>query len=73
MPVCELHHELMADRVDDHEERIRTLEEKTTETFVRMDNTCRKLDALTKVLYWVAAAWTTALGGFFLWYIQSLR
>ena len=71
--VCSLHAELVVERIDDHEGRIRVLEEKTTQTFERMDNTCKKLDALTKVLYWVATAWTTALGGFFIWYIQQLR
>ncbi len=73
-------------RINDHAERIRTLEIKDAAQSERISSLCAKMEELTKTienwmgfaqnLFWkvlgTAGGIILILAGFFIWYIQSL-
>ena len=65
-------HEDMKETVQDHEVRIRGLEVTGASRDEKIDGLCEKISELIRAIKWLIAAGSTALGGFFIWYIQSL-
>ena len=65
-------HEDMKMTVQDHETRIRSLEISGGTLGGKVDGLCEKIDDLVTVIKWLIVCGTTSLGGFFLWYIQSI-
>jgi len=59
-------------RLNDHAERIRTLETNDAKQGVMIEQLCEKLDNLISWMKALLIAWCTGAGGFLIWYIQSL-
>jgi len=59
-------------RLNDHAERLRTLETSDARKGVMIEQLCAKLDNLIAWIKAILVAWITGMGGFFIWYVQSL-
>lgn len=59
-------------RLNDHAERIRALETSDARQSVMIEQLCSKLDNLISWMKALLVAWATGMGGFIIWYIQSL-
>lgn len=59
-------------RLNDHSERLRTLETNDAKRGVLIEQLCEKLDTLISWMKALFIASCTGMGGFLLWYIQSL-
>lgn len=59
-------------RLNDHSERLRMLERSDTRQGVVINQLCKKLDNLINWMKALLIAWITGMGGFFIWYVQSL-
>lgn len=59
-------------RLNDHAERLRTLETNDAKQGVMIEQLCLKLDNLISWMKALLLAWVTGVGGFLIWYIQSL-
>lgn len=68
---CEYHQDLK-EQVQDHEVRIRTLEVDSVRLGERLESLCKELSSLTSWIKALFIALVTAMGGFIIWYIQSL-
>lgn len=68
---CDFHDD-MKETVQDHEIRIRGLEITGSARDEKIDGLCDKISDLITAIKWLIGAGSTALGGFFIWYIQSL-
>jgi len=62
----------MKETVQDHELRIRTLEQNSIRLAERIDNLCQNLDATTNWIKVLVGVIISSMAGFFIWYIQSL-
>lgn len=71
MKVCGFH-DGIKQQVDEHEERIRMLEIASTRLAERLESLCKEIASLTNWIKGLVLAFLTAMGGFFIWYIQSL-
>jgi len=71
LAVCD-YHEDMKETVQDHELRIRTLEQNSIRLAERIDNLCQNLDATTNWIKVLVGVIISSMAGFFIWYIQSL-
>lgn len=71
MSVCDFHED-MKETVQDHELRIRTLEQNSIRLAERIDNLCQNLDATTNWIKVLVGVIISSMVGFFIWYIQSL-
>ena len=69
---CEQRHEKLESRIKDMEADLanKTLQE--TRILVMMESLIEKVDGLIKVLTKIGFAVLVGLGGFFLWFVQSL-
>lgn len=65
---CTRHDEML----DDHETRIQNLEKADVKLFERMDNLIAQMQVVTGWIKWLIITIILSLGGFFIWYIQSL-
>lgn len=65
-------HEVVERRINDHAERIRALENSDAKQGVMIEQLCLKLDSLISWMKALLIAWSTGMGGFLIWYIQSL-
>ena len=59
-------------RLNDHAERIRYLETNNARQTVIIEELCKKMDSLISWIKALLIAWCTGMGGFLIWYIQSL-
>lgn len=59
-------------RLNDHAGRIRYLETNDARQTVIIEELCKKMDSLINWIKALLMAWGTGMGGFFIWYIQSL-
>jgi len=59
-------------RLNDHAERLRVLETSDARQSVMIEQLCEKLDNLISWMKALLIAWITSMGGFLIWYIQSL-
>lgn len=59
-------------RLNDHADRLRTLETSDAKQSVMIEQLCEKLDSLISWMKALIIAWVTGMGGFIIWYIQSL-
>ena len=59
-------------RLNDHAERLRILETNDAKQGVMIKQLCEKLDSLISWMKALLIAWATGMGGFLIWYIQSL-
>ncbi len=59
-------------RLNDHAERLRVLETSDARQSVMIEQLCEKLDNLISWMKALLLAWATSMGGFLIWYIQSL-
>jgi len=59
-------------RLNDHAERLRVLETSDARQSVMIEQLCEKLDNLISWMKALLIAWITSMGGFIIWYIQSL-
>jgi len=60
-------------RLNDHAERLRTLETSDARKGVMIEQLCAKLDNLIAWIKAILVAWITGMGGFFIWYVQSFK
>jgi hypothetical protein len=58
--------------LQDHEQRLRRLEENSIRLGEKLENLCRELSGLTTWMKTLVGLMLTSLAGFFIWYIQSL-
>jgi len=58
--------------LQDHEQRLRRLEENSIRLSERLENLCKELSGLTLWMKTLVGLMLTSLVGFFVWYIQSL-
>jgi hypothetical protein len=65
-------HDTAERRLNDHAERIRALETNDAKQGVMIEQLCEKLDNLISWMKALLIAWITGIGGFIIWYIQSL-
>lgn len=68
---CELHEEIKK-QVQDHEVRIRTVEQDSIRLDERLENLCKELSSLTNWIKTLVVALLTSMVGFFIWYVQNL-
>jgi cytoskeletal protein RodZ len=59
-------------RLDEHSERIRKLETSDARQTVLIEELVKKMDSLITWIKALLIAWVTGVGGFIIWYIQSL-
>lgn len=59
-------------RFNEHAERLRTLETSDARNGVIITELCKKMDSLINWIKALIIAWITGMGGFLIWYIQSL-
>lgn len=59
-------------RLNDHAGRIRALETGFAAQTVIVQELCKKMDSLINWIKTLLIAWCTGIGGFVIWYIQSL-
>jgi len=59
-------------RLNDHSERLRALETSNAKQEIMIEQLCLKLDSLVSWMKALLIAWVTGMGGFIIWYIQSL-
>jgi len=59
-------------RLNDHGDRLRALETSDAKQSVMIEQLCQKLDNLISWMKALLIAWATGMGGFVIWYIQSL-
>ncbi len=59
-------------RLNDHAERLRVLETSDARQSVMIEQLCEKLDNLISWMKALLVVWVTGMGGFLIWYIQSL-
>ena len=71
METCVQHGDIKQ-AVQEHEERIRMLEITSTRLAERIESLCKEIASLTAWIKGLVIAFLTAMGGFFIWYIQSL-
>lgn len=58
--------------LQDHEKRLRHLEENSIRLGERLENLCKELSGLTLWVKTLVGLMLTSLVGFFIWYIQTL-
>jgi len=58
--------------LQDHENRLRPLEEQSIRLAERLENLCRELSGLITWVKTLVGFLLTAMVGFFIWYVQSL-
>jgi len=68
---CEAHED-MKETVQDHELRIRTLEQNSIRLAERIDSLCQNLNTTTNWIKVLVGVILSSMVGFFIWYIQSL-
>ena len=71
LAVCD-YHEDMKETVQDHELRIRTLEQNSIRLAERIDSLCQNLNTTTNWIKVLVGVILSSMVGFFIWYIQSL-
>ena len=59
-------------RLNDHADRLRALETGFATQTVIVQNLCEKVCSLINWIKALVVVWCTGMGGFFIWYIQSL-
>lgn len=59
-------------RLNDHSERLRALETSDARQTVLIEELVKKMDSLISWIKALLVAWVTGVGGFIIWYIQSL-
>lgn len=59
-------------RLNDHAERLRVLETSDARQSVMIEQLCEKLDNLISWMKALLVVWVTGMGGFLIWYVQSL-
>lgn len=59
-------------RLNDHAERLRELEKSDARQTVLIEELVKKMDSLISWIKALLIAWATGMGGFIIWYIQSL-
>lgn len=59
-------------RLNDHSERLRALETSDVRQTVLIEELVKKMDSLISWIKALLIAWATGMGGFIIWYIQSL-
>ena len=65
-------HDIYRDTMQDHETRLRRLEESNIRLGERIESLCKELSSLTTWVKTLVAAMFTSLVGFFIWYVQNL-
>lgn len=69
--IIEEHIKTTKNRLNNHAERIRTLEKSTAVTDERVDNLCNTMGKLTKAIYSLVGAILTTLISFFIYVVQT--
>lgn len=59
-------------RLNGHSERLRALETSNAKQEIMIEQLCLKLDSLVSWMKALLIAWVSGMGGFLIWYIQSL-
>jgi cytoskeletal protein RodZ len=59
-------------QLNDHADRLRALETSDARQSVMIEQLCSKLDSLISWMKALLLAWATGMGGFLIWYVQSL-
>lgn len=59
-------------RLNDHSDRLRALETSDARQTVLIEEMVKKMDSLISWIKALLIAWATGMGGFIIWYIQSL-
>ena len=59
-------------RLNKHSERLRALETSNAKQEIMIEQLCLKLDSLVSWMKALLIAWVSGMGGFLIWYIQSL-
>lgn len=59
-------------RLDSHSDRLRALEASDAKQTVLIEELVKKMDSLISWIKALLIAWATGVGGFVIWYIQSL-
>lgn len=60
-------------RLNEHADRLRALETSDARQGVMIEQLCEKLDNLISWMKALLIAWVTGMGGFFIWYVQTLQ
>ena len=71
LAVCDFHED-MKETVQDHEVRIRTLEQNSIRLAERIDSLCQNLNSTTNWIKALIGVIISSMVGFFIWYVQSL-
>ena len=69
--VCDFH-EGVKETLQDHELRIRTIEQSSIKLAERIDHLCQNLNSAVNWIKTLVVMVITTMVGFFVWYIQSL-
>ena len=59
-------------RLNNHSDRLRVLETSNAKQEIMIEQLCLKLDSLVSWMKALLITWVTGMGGFLIWYIQSL-
>ena len=65
-------HDIYREALQDHEARLRRLEENSIRLGERLESLCKELSGLTLWVKTLVGLMLTSLVGFFIWYVQSL-
>jgi len=64
--------DIYKETLQDHEQRLRRLEENSIRLGERLESLCKELSGLTTWMKTLVGVMLTTLVGFFVWYIQNL-
>ena len=64
--------EIYKETLQDHEQRLRKLEDGSIRISERMESVCEKIESLTTWIKWLIITLCSVFLGFFVWYVQSL-
>ncbi len=64
--------DMYRETLQDHEQRLRRLEENSIRLGEKLENLCKELSGLATWMKTLVGLMLTSLAGFFVWYVQSL-
>lgn len=71
--LCDERHDTINKRLDDHDERLGTLEKSDAANAVQIQNLAKAIGSQTKAIWGLVSTVLVLLGGFFIWYVQSIN
>lgn len=66
-----MNNEDIKEKIEDHEQRLRKVEESQSEFKIEIKNLCENLKSLTSTIKWFIGIWVTSLLGFFFFMVQN--